>query len=342
MAHAGAMQLIEKCLGFNSSGSEVILVCFDRFGQDVADLVIDAANESVPGRCQAIYVPLITQEFIANHTVPTYLAGAISLSHALVFCVTNSDKYTRCRIRVLEAAIASKHRILHMPGVNIALFELGMEHADVDSIQAHAQELQELLDGASEVTVVTRDASESQHRLTLSIRDRKSHVCGGKALPGEIMNVPTGEVYVAPLETLSNGSLVLNGSTDHLVFGKADDIVLHFHDGRLDLSASRFSNTPSASSLSKDLIEESKRNPDSMYLCELGIGVNAGIRHLTGDEILDEKAAGTLHIALGSNTPFGGTLSGTYHRDMIFVPEALIVDDITVALPASPHFTRVP
>jgi aminopeptidase len=54
------------------------------------------------------------------------------------------------------------------------------------------------------------------------------------------------------------------------------------------------------------------------YLGELGIGTNAGIDRPTGSILLDEKMAGTVHLALGrSYRETGGRNSSALHWDLI-------------------------
>jgi aminopeptidase len=54
------------------------------------------------------------------------------------------------------------------------------------------------------------------------------------------------------------------------------------------------------------------------YLGELGIGTNAGIDRSTGHILLDEKRAGTVHLALGRSYPeTGGTNDSALHWDLI-------------------------
>ncbi len=54
------------------------------------------------------------------------------------------------------------------------------------------------------------------------------------------------------------------------------------------------------------------------YLGELGIGTNAGIDRGTGHILLDEKMAGTVHLALGRSYPeTGGTNDSALHWDLI-------------------------
>ena len=53
-------------------------------------------------------------------------------------------------------------------------------------------------------------------------------------------------------------------------------------------------------------------------LGEIGIGTNAGIDRPTGSILLDEKMAGTVHLALGRSYPeTGGRNSSALHWDLI-------------------------
>ena len=54
------------------------------------------------------------------------------------------------------------------------------------------------------------------------------------------------------------------------------------------------------------------------FLGELGIGTNAGIDRATGHILLDEKIAGTVHLALGRSYPeTGGTNQSALHWDLV-------------------------
>jgi aminopeptidase len=56
----------------------------------------------------------------------------------------------------------------------------------------------------------------------------------------------------------------------------------------------------------------------SRFLGELGIGTNTGIDRATGSTLLDEKMAGTVHLALGRSYPeTGGTNKSAVHWDLI-------------------------
>jgi leucyl aminopeptidase (aminopeptidase T) len=50
---------------------------------------------------------------------------------------------------------------------------------------------------------------------------------------------------------------------------------------------------------------------------ELGIGLNPAITILTGNSLFDEKAKGTIHIALGDNHAFGHHVESQFHDDLV-------------------------
>ena len=45
--------------------------------------------------------------------------------------------------------------------------------------------------------------------------------------------------------------------------------------------------------------------------------MNPNVTDLCGYTVLDEKMAGTFHIAIGANTMFGGTNEASDHIDMV-------------------------
>src|SRR6266581_2680584 len=57
-------------------------------------------------------------------------------------------------------------------------------------------------------------------------------------------------------------------------------------------------------------------------IAELGIGTNDQAKR--PDNILEaEKILGTIHIALGDNSGFGGTVSTPFHEDYVFYQPTL-------------------
>ncbi|MGF3498894.1 MAG: aminopeptidase [Candidatus Methanosuratincola sp.] len=124
------------------------------------------------------------------------------------------------------------------------------------------------------------------------------------------LNIPSGEVFIAPLETSANGHItfpvvVIPG------FGRIDRLRIEFRDGKVvsyaaEKGAERFTNFLEANTGEKDRI------------AELGIGCNPGAEFTGGSIIIDEKIYRTVHIAIGNNTgSYHGTNQASSHLDMI-------------------------
>ena len=65
----------------------------------------------------------------------------------------------------------------------------------------------------------------------------------------------------------------------------------------------------------------SQLSPENSVVCELGFGMNPNVKDLCGYTVLDEKMAGTFHIALGANHMFGGENKASLHLDLVGVGE---------------------
>ena len=74
----------------------------------------------------------------------------------------------------------------------------------------------------------------------------------------------------------------------------------------------------------KGLKELLHRDPNATLLCEIGLGVNPKARLVGGPE--DERVRGSVHIGLGENRYFGGTLASASHLDGTILGSTLTVD----------------
>lgn len=71
--------------------------------------------------------------------------------------------------------------------------------------------------------------------------------------------------------------------------------------------------------------------PENGNLCELGIGTNDKAR-LQGVILEDEKVYGTVHVAFGTNTSFGGVTKAACHMDGVVRRPDLYLDEMPVIL----------
>jgi leucyl aminopeptidase (aminopeptidase T) len=129
------------------------------------------------------------------------------------------------------------------------------------------------------------------------------------------VEVPGGEVYVAPIETSANGLLVVDEFRDY----KIQNLELHFREGKVEnFKAKR------GSDVFGKLLDKAEGDKDR--IAEFGIGINYGMK-LTGYRIYDEKALGTAHIAIGNNIHLGGVNKASIHWDFVLHNTTIEIDD---------------
>lgn len=168
-----------------------------------------------------------------------------------------------------------------------------------------------LLSEAS-VAVIEKDG----HRLTLNLAGRPGISSSGiYREPGQCGNLPSGEGYIAPLEDGTCGDMIIDGSM--VGIGKLDSpLLVKIKDGKLQ-------SIQGEGSEKLDILLKNERNAT---VGELGIGTNTAAR-LTGLILEDEKVYGTVHIAFGTNTSFGGTNKADVHMDGVILKPTLYLDE---------------
>jgi leucyl aminopeptidase (aminopeptidase T) len=72
-----------------------------------------------------------------------------------------------------------------------------------------------------------------------------------------------------------------------------------------------------------------KHGREAFAVAELGIGTNEAAQ-LTGNVLEDEKILGTIHVAIGDNHTFGGTIRVSSHQDGIVLAPTLSIDGRTI------------
>jgi leucyl aminopeptidase (aminopeptidase T) len=228
---------------------------------------------------------------------------------------TKSLSHTRARSAACENGV----RGATMPGITEAVMVAGLD-ADYDAIAGHCRDVHDQVADASEVRVTTDLGTD----ITFEPGDRDWHTDTGLVhAPGEFSNLPAGEVFVSP-ET-ANGTYVVDGTMmphglldAELRFEVEDGYVTHISDDAV-----------------REQVEEGAASVgrDAYNLAELGIGTNVGVSELMGSVLLDEKAAGTVHVAIGDDASIGGDTEAPLHLDGIVRDPTVYADGEEVELP---------
>jgi aminopeptidase len=122
-------------------------------------------------------------------------------------------------------------------------------------------------------------------------------------------NMPSGEVFTGPLEESANGTIRFTvPSTTRGV--EVAGVELTFAGGEVVKATAERGQEYLEAALATDA--------GARFLGEIGIGTNTGIDRPTGSTLLDEKIAGTVHLALGRSYPeTGGRNASALHWDLI-------------------------
>jgi aminopeptidase len=165
-------------------------------------------------------------------------------------------------------------------------------------LAARQQLVVDRLTGAEEVRIEAEGTD-----LRLSVAGRTWINSDGKR------NMPSGEVFTGPREDSAEGTIRFGVPSD---FRGADvaGVELTFERGRVVAARAERGDSVLQGALASDA--------GARRLGELGIGTNTGIDRPTGSTLLDEKIAGTIHLALGHSYPeTGGVNESTLHWDLV-------------------------
>lgn len=231
------------------------------------------------------YQPVILGYEIAPEQFELYRRFMSRLFSKLMKC----KRFTQIRIPTAENAAES--------GLNPQDYIQRMTKAyDIDykALKNNCAEKAEQFAGCSGISVYTG----TDCVLHMELTGRTWHIDAGDG------DLPCGEIYIAPVEERTCGSVFFN--TFYLDDRKYSSVSLQIENGKVCDS-----NTPEVAAYFSGQPEENR------VVCEFGIGMNPNVADLCGYTVLDEKMAGTFHIAVGANNMFGGKNKASDHIDFV-------------------------
>jgi leucyl aminopeptidase (aminopeptidase T) len=233
-------------------------------------------------------------------------ARAGEVARVVIAMANNSTSHTRFRwlTNVAGARFAS------LPHFDPEMFFTSMA-VDWQQLAARTARLADAVNRGVSVILSTPAGTS----LTFSIAGRRAEGDDGLlAAPGSFGNLPAGEVYLAPLEGTAEGVMVIEyaptrklSSPLSLKIASGEVVAIEGDDPHRNWLEGKFA--------------QSGKNRN---IAELGIGTND--RATRPDNVLEaEKILGTVHIALGDNSGFGGVVSTPFHEDYVLYQPTLSV-----------------
>jgi leucyl aminopeptidase (aminopeptidase T) len=300
---------VDQCLALRPNESCAVITDDDRLpiGEALYEAARDVTDDSV-----LIRYPPGDQ----HGTEPPAPVAAAMRGSDVVFCpTTKSLSHTRARSRANEAGA----RVATLPGITEAVFRTGL-NTDYRDIEQRCEAVLDAVADATEVRVTSPAGTD----ITFEPGEREWLTDTGIVHePGTMSNLPAGEVFISPESATGtyvvDGTMMPHGLLDSPIeFTVEDGFVTDISDAEI-----------------REQVERGAEDvgQDAYNLAELGIGTNAAVAELAGSVLLDEKAAGTVHIAIGDDHGIGGDTEAPLHLDGILREPTVYADGAEVELP---------
>ncbi|MFA5364173.1 MAG: aminopeptidase [Candidatus Bathyarchaeia archaeon] len=290
-----------------SSGEYVVIIC-DQEKTQIANAFTAAALE-VGLWTRLVVLPKTAQPRTEiPETLQKALKGNVNI---FINLLSGNREETPFRIKLIKQQTQShKSRLGHCPGVTLDMLTLGalaLTPKEHEMMQSHAQKLMRALQDVATVQITNPKGTN----LTLSVKNREFY--SDTKLNWETMkwmNLPTGEVIVAPVEDSLNGKLVCDMAVGGI--------------GKLRAQLEAVAENGKVKTVTCQDEDQLKRIKETFatdqwsdIVGEFAFGINPKAR--VTDEFLEaEKILGTVHVAFGANTDMpGGKNASKNHMDIL-------------------------
>jgi leucyl aminopeptidase (aminopeptidase T) len=302
-----ALIAVRECMG--ARPGETVLVIMDEGTRTVGTALFVAARSL---GCEAMVLEMIPRQRNGEEP-PAAIADIMKRVDVVLAPTSKSLSHTKARHDACDAGA----RVATLPGITEDCMARTLS-ADYSKVGQKSRKYAAILT-EGEVARITTPAGTD---ITMSIRGREGRPDTGiYRNRGEFGNLPAGEAYIAPVEGTANGVIVVDGAMAGIGITE-NPITLEVRDGLV----TRILGGPAARQL-EDLI--APLGAPARNIAELGIGTNDRAR-LTGRVLEDEKVMGTIHLAIGDNSHFGGKVAVPSHLDGIILSPTLVIDGKSV------------
>lgn len=285
---------------------ETLLVVTDEIKREIGLALHEAGKELCK---ESIYLEIKSRE-INGQEPPACVAEMMKMVDVVVCPTAKSLTHTDARRNAVKEGV----RVGTMPGISVEIMSRCL-NADFDKIIELTNFVAKKLEGVKNVRVVTEAGTD----LLMPIEGRMIIPSTGVLREkGQSGNMPSGEVYLAPIEGVTNGTLVIDGSMASIGIIKTP-IKVNIVDGY----AEEITGGEEAERLVA-ILDKSGR--DARAVAEFGIGTNYKAI-LSGQILEDEKVFGTIHVAFGNNLTMGGTIAVNSHLDGLVKEPDVYFDD---------------
>ena len=290
------------CLGVGPPDS--VLVLYNDEQRTIAEALEEAAKP------RALAVTMLEFPALSRHgeEPPDEIAERMASADVVLAPTSRSLSQTQARIEATNRGV----RIATLPTITEEIFTRAIP-VDYAELRRTSEAVAARLTSASTARVTSAAGTE----IVLSLDGRTARSDDGNLRQaGAFGNLPAGEGYIAPIETIGDGSIVFDGSLGG--YGLlASPMRIAVERGRA---------VDAGTDAGRWLLETLDSGGEyGRSLAELGIGTNPAAT-LTGNILEDEKVTGTIHLAFGTSAGMGGVNAAGVHIDGLVMRPTVELD----------------
>jgi len=283
----------------------VLIIIDENVSRNIGRSFFEAVKET---GAEAVLTEIVPRSYNGEEP-PLHIARTMLESDVIIALTSKSLTLTSARKKANDAGA----RIASLPGITAETIKRAV-YVDYAKIQRLTHKISHYLNQGKEIYLTNDKGTEV--KFSISGRAAISDT-GILDKPGAIGNLPAGESFIAPVEGTAEGIVIIDGVMAGV--GKLNKPI------RIEVKngiASLISGGEEADKLTQllDFYGDFGRN-----IAEFGIGTNYKAK-LTDNILESEKMMGTVHIAFGNNSAFGGKISVPIHLDGIITNPTVMID----------------
>lgn len=287
--------------------SETLLVIGDPKMREIALAIYEAGTIISK---EAFYIEMRERE-LNGEEPPEQIADLMKAVDVVIAVTTKSLTHTNARRNASKIGV----RVGTMPGITLETM-IRCLNGNIDKVLDITQRVQDAFQNVSKVKVLAKHGTN----VTFDVTGRKSIASTGVLRNiGDSGNLPSGEVYIAPIENSVNGIIAFDASIATLGV-LTHPVYVEVQNG----IAKKISGRGGDARLFGKLVN--RFGDKSKTVGEFGIGTNPYAK-ICGEILEDEKVLGTVHFAFGNNLSFGGTNDVSFHVDGLISKPTVYFDD---------------
>lgn len=290
-------------------GENVCIVC-DTHTFSIARVLAEA---SYAAGAETVLTLMTPREMHGNEPPPV-VASAMLAADVVLAPTTYAITHTKARL----AASKRGARTVILRGITEDSMIHGAMLADYNEISATSKKLAARLSQAKTIRLSAEPGTDA----TFAVQGRQGLALGGLATePGTFTSLPSGEAAIAPLESKSEGRIIIDFSMDGIgLLGQP--IRLEARKGKVvSIEGGREA---------QELRRLLEADENALHIAEFAVGTNPKSR-MKGNMAEDKILRGCVHIAVGDNHTIGGKLKSNVHLDgVILNPTVQLDSDLIV------------